>query len=257
MAKILRRAGGQAREWELGLEPLTIGRRAENDIVIADDFASGRHARIGYADDGWYIEDLRSSNGTLVNGQQVARQALQHGDLILIGEHLLEFLDPDAAPTRRLPSRPVQPAAVAPAAPRPAAPAESTARTPNLLDELVGVVRQHRERERLKQDDQQAQFDAEWEQAISYAEQLRERVAADPRVKHFGVSRRHEEVMIRVQQQPGGALRYILLSKRHPDDRSDELRGLWIRRNGELDRCYMHAQEAIGELVKELAFLIP
>ena len=66
--------------------PVVIGRSPGADIVIGDDFVSGKHARLSPAGDGAVIEDLSSTNGTLLNGGRVSgAQSLQVGDAIDIG----------------------------------------------------------------------------------------------------------------------------------------------------------------------------
>lgn len=67
--------------------PVVIGRSAGADIVIADDFVSGRHARVVPRDDTAVIEDLGSTNGTLLGGHRVSGPTrLEAGDLIDIGK---------------------------------------------------------------------------------------------------------------------------------------------------------------------------
>lgn len=70
---------------------LTLGRDASNDVVLHDSRASARHARIVAAEQGYYIEDLGSTNGTFVQGQRVTRQRLQGGETIQIGQSKLVF----------------------------------------------------------------------------------------------------------------------------------------------------------------------
>jgi len=66
--------------------PVVIGRSPGADIVIGDDFVSGRHARLSPSGDGAALEDLGSTNGTLLNGARVvAPQSLRAGDTIDIG----------------------------------------------------------------------------------------------------------------------------------------------------------------------------
>jgi hypothetical protein len=66
--------------------PVVIGRSPGADIVIGDDFVSGRHARIAPSGDGAVLEDLGSTNGTLLNGKPVtAPCSLRPGDMIDIG----------------------------------------------------------------------------------------------------------------------------------------------------------------------------
>jgi pSer/pThr/pTyr-binding forkhead associated (FHA) protein len=67
----------------------TIGRNPNVDIVIAQPEVSSRHARVTYQDDKYFIEDLKSSNGTFVNGQQVhGPVALKDDDEIALGPNV-------------------------------------------------------------------------------------------------------------------------------------------------------------------------
>ena len=66
--------------------PVVIGRASGADIVIADDFISSSHARIVPTADGAVLEDLGSTNGTILNGHQIAAPAtLAPGDEIALG----------------------------------------------------------------------------------------------------------------------------------------------------------------------------
>jgi hypothetical protein len=66
---------------------IMIGRAPGSDIVIDDNYASGKHARVYGADGAVYLEDLGSTNGTYVNGRRVATRAeLRPDDLVRIGE---------------------------------------------------------------------------------------------------------------------------------------------------------------------------
>jgi pSer/pThr/pTyr-binding forkhead associated (FHA) protein len=47
---------------------------------------SRRHAQLTHRDGKWVIQDLASTNGTLVNGERVGRAALRAGDLVTLGE---------------------------------------------------------------------------------------------------------------------------------------------------------------------------
>src|SRR4051812_27756881 len=76
--------GGRNRE-VLSLDPLTIGRAPDNRIVLVDDQASRHHAVIERTPTGVFVKDLDSRNGTKVNGQNVHRSLLIHGDVVTIG----------------------------------------------------------------------------------------------------------------------------------------------------------------------------
>ena len=58
-------------ELKLSSEPLTIGRSAESGLVIRDDYTSTHHARLMLWGDEWVIQDLDSTNGTLLDGTKV------------------------------------------------------------------------------------------------------------------------------------------------------------------------------------------
>ena len=65
---------------------LSVGRGAENDIALADDFASARHARIEPRRDGVWVADAGSTNGTYVNGSRLSKPyRLRPGDVIRVG----------------------------------------------------------------------------------------------------------------------------------------------------------------------------
>ncbi len=73
--------------------PVVIGRSPDADLVIADDFVSSTHARITPTADGYLLEDLNSTNGTLVNGQPATRALpISAGDVIELGQNRLEVV---------------------------------------------------------------------------------------------------------------------------------------------------------------------
>jgi hypothetical protein len=73
--------------------PLTVGRGSGNDVALAaDEYASTRHARFEPRQDGVWIEDTGSTNGTFVNGIRLTRERkLAPGDVVRIGETDLRF----------------------------------------------------------------------------------------------------------------------------------------------------------------------
>jgi hypothetical protein len=68
-----------------------VGRAPSNDIVIGDPATSGRHARIEVRNGSYWISDLGSTNGTLVNGEPIIDKQLSHGDVISIGQNTIRF----------------------------------------------------------------------------------------------------------------------------------------------------------------------
>ncbi len=272
MAKLSARNGNDS--WPLNQQPLTIGRRPDNPIVISDSFASGRHAMIGWDGAQYYVEDLNSSNGTLLNEQPVSRATLRSGDVIRIGTRELLFEDDAPELATQVLSRPLRPeppnsAAAAPATsirPEPAAvgvtPAAQPQATPptaaaaSLLDELVGSIRSHRDREQQELQALEARIKAEWDKTLALAEELKAKTAGDARVKRFIVDRRAQDVMIQLHRGNAAPMLFLTLSLRHPDNPSGTLRGIWLRRTGEADRCLDSAQAVGTELIRDLAFLL-
>jgi len=61
----------QGRRFVLSGQPISIGRAADSTIVIRDDFASNRHARVRPQDGQWVVEDLGSTNGTYLGRARV------------------------------------------------------------------------------------------------------------------------------------------------------------------------------------------
>lgn len=72
-------------------DSITIGRRESCDIVLEDLVVSGTHAKIEALERGFLLTDLKSKNGTFVNGQMVASQWLRNGDAIRIGGVTMTF----------------------------------------------------------------------------------------------------------------------------------------------------------------------
>jgi len=72
---------------------MVIGRREGADITVIDNAVSGLHANILRSGGHFEIEDLNSTNGVHIGGRKINRQILHDGDLIIIGEHQLKFID--------------------------------------------------------------------------------------------------------------------------------------------------------------------
>lgn len=92
---ILALDGEILREYEIDRDYISVGRKHENDIQLNDLTVSGRHALISKVGDHIYLEDLNSTNGTLVNGNYVSKYILKHGDIIQTGHHLFTFFNDD------------------------------------------------------------------------------------------------------------------------------------------------------------------
>ena len=145
MAKlILSLEGSVIREIPIDKERIMIGRKPQNDVQIENLAVSGEHACIVTILNDSFLEDLGSTNGTLVNGNQVKKHILQNNDVIEIGKYKMKYVVEAAAAghapaedfertmVMRAPKAPAsapKPAA-APAAPAAAAPKPAPAPVP-------------------------------------------------------------------------------------------------------------------------------
>lgn len=94
MAKLILAMGGLTlKEIPLVKERLTIGRKPHNDIQIDNRAISGEHASLVTILNDSFLEDLNSTNGTLVNGQPIKKHFLQHGDVITLSKYQLKYLN--------------------------------------------------------------------------------------------------------------------------------------------------------------------
>jgi pSer/pThr/pTyr-binding forkhead associated (FHA) protein len=127
MAKlILSLEGSVIREIPLDKERITIGRRPQNDIQIENLAVSGEHACIVTILNDSFLEDLGSTNGTLVNGNPIKKHILQNNDVIEIGKYKMKYVvelaaaahasQDDFERTMVMKSTPGRPAAARPAA---------------------------------------------------------------------------------------------------------------------------------------------
>jgi hypothetical protein len=94
MAKLILSLDGQLiKEFTLSKERTTIGRKPHNDIQIDNLAVSGEHAIIMTILNDSFLEDLGSTNGTLVNGQPVKKHFLQSNDTVEIGKYKLKYVN--------------------------------------------------------------------------------------------------------------------------------------------------------------------
>jgi pSer/pThr/pTyr-binding forkhead associated (FHA) protein len=69
-----------------------LGRNPECTLILDDDFASGRHARIFRRDEGWFVEDLGSTNGTFLGSSKLTQpMPLEVGSTLRIGKTIFEL----------------------------------------------------------------------------------------------------------------------------------------------------------------------
>jgi hypothetical protein len=83
----------EGQDFELDSAQLTVGRGRQNDITIgSDEYASARHARFEPRQDGVWVQDLGSTNGTFLNGARLEHpRRLSAGDVVRIGETDLRY----------------------------------------------------------------------------------------------------------------------------------------------------------------------
>ena len=113
----------QGRAIELTDQVVLFGRQPECSIVLDDRSVSSRHAELRLVDGQWQLFDLKSSNGTLVNGKRIEAVNLHDGDLIAIGVAQMRFVADHQEPAE--------------AAPAPApTPAEATAADLELVEQM-------------------------------------------------------------------------------------------------------------------------
>lgn len=85
--------GNSLGEFTLDKERMTIGRRAANDIHIDNLAVSGEHAVITTIGNDSFLEDMSSTNGTLVNNKAIKKHVLQHNDVIEFGKYQLLYIN--------------------------------------------------------------------------------------------------------------------------------------------------------------------
>src|SRR5438874_8070680 len=95
-------------------DAITIGRMRGNTIVIDDSSVSLCHAKITRVNGRFYLKDLNSTNGTLVNGQTISEAPLRDQDRVRFAEVIAEFVDEAAELAPRPASTPAKPAAAVP-----------------------------------------------------------------------------------------------------------------------------------------------
>jgi pSer/pThr/pTyr-binding forkhead associated (FHA) protein len=91
MSRLVLVQGKDETSFPLVRDTYTLGRHRNNDIVVADPKVSSFHARIDRSKDGFSLVDLKSRNGTYVNGRRVQTARLKTGDEIRLGTAKLAY----------------------------------------------------------------------------------------------------------------------------------------------------------------------
>ena len=108
MAKLILSMDGQVlKEIPLSKERITIGRKAQNDVQIRQPCGQ-RRAR-GHRHASWttrFLEDLGSTNGTMVNGKPIKKHFLQDNDVVELGKYKLKYVVEKKAQPKAAPAAP-------------------------------------------------------------------------------------------------------------------------------------------------------
>ncbi|MCX7919579.1 MAG: FHA domain-containing protein [bacterium] len=94
MPQLIIKLGEQVvQKYSFDKELISIGRAIDNEVVIDNLAVSRRHCQITKEEGKFIITDLKSANGTFVNGERVNRRILKHNDVISIGKHKIFYLE--------------------------------------------------------------------------------------------------------------------------------------------------------------------
>ncbi len=129
---VIRKGEGAGRDHALS-GPCVVGRQDTAHFVLGDGLASRHHFRVVNEAGAWFVEDLGSTNGTLLNGRRVKREPLRDGDRVVAGSTELEFVQKDLLQATAAPRPavvPAKPAAVPAKAAPPAPPAPAASAAP-------------------------------------------------------------------------------------------------------------------------------
>jgi pSer/pThr/pTyr-binding forkhead associated (FHA) protein len=108
MARFLLQLDGAVLKEIPAKNELTVGRKADNDIVIDSPAVSGHHCKIFREGNTFFVEDLHSTNGLFLNRKKIVKAGLENNDVIGIGKHSLKFID--EAPLASIETRAEKPA---------------------------------------------------------------------------------------------------------------------------------------------------
>lgn len=83
--------GGSGAPFAIDAPELIIGRGENADLHLTDPHASRHHAKLLAIHNRYYVQDMGSKNGTLLNGYKVQNERIAHGDLLVIGNSVFRF----------------------------------------------------------------------------------------------------------------------------------------------------------------------
>lgn len=97
---LLKFNGATVKELEVNKSEILVGRKSGNDLVIDNPAVSGLHCRIFKEGASYFVEDLKSTNGTFIRNRRVEREPLHHNDVLAIAKHTVEFFnDEETSPS--------------------------------------------------------------------------------------------------------------------------------------------------------------
>ena len=89
---VVQEKGGKTQRLQFNKNEITVGRVQGNDIVLPKGNVSKRHAKIVYKENKFIVVDLKSTNGTYVNGHKIASpQVIKGSDKVFIGDFVIEI----------------------------------------------------------------------------------------------------------------------------------------------------------------------
>jgi pSer/pThr/pTyr-binding forkhead associated (FHA) protein len=92
---VIKKGSGVGRDHALGAGPCVVGRDPGATFVLEDTIVSRRHFKVVQEGGAYFVEDLGSTNGTLLNGSRTQRARLSDGDTIQIGHTRIQFVQKD------------------------------------------------------------------------------------------------------------------------------------------------------------------
>lgn len=97
---LLKFNGALVKEVTVDKSEMLVGRKSSNDLVIDNPAVSGLHCRVFKEGTAYWVEDLKSTNGTFLRDRRVDREVLHHKDELAIAKHTVEFYNDEevAAP---------------------------------------------------------------------------------------------------------------------------------------------------------------
>jgi general secretion pathway protein E len=84
------------RRIDFGGDPISVGRHPDNQIQFNDDGLSRKHCVFERRQDGWWVTDLGSRNGTKLNGVRITTASMSSGDVVRVGNLEIRFMSPES-----------------------------------------------------------------------------------------------------------------------------------------------------------------